>query len=176
MSHKTIAVSVAALLLGLSSPALAQSFTLNGTAVPTDQVERLQAHCDALEAAEMGSATDSGSGTETSTAAGSGEATTGTDATADATPDAAGATATTGTSTGNDATAAAGATGTAADTTTGSGTAAGAGSVDFAALDLATVDIEACRAGGFLEMSGMNAGSSTGTDAGGTSTTQTTTN
>jgi len=164
MSHKTVAVSIAGLLLGLSSPALAQSFTLNGTEVPADQVERIQAHCDALGASEMGSATDSGS--ETSTAAGSGEATTGTDVTASATPDAAGATDTTGASTGTNATTAAGTT----------GTTAGAGMVDFAALDLATVDVDTCRAGGFLEMSGMDAGSSTGTDAGSTSTTQTTTN
>ena len=174
MSHKTVAVSIAGLLLGLSSPALAQSFTLNGTEVPADQVERIQAHCDALGAAEMGSATDSGS--ETSTTAGSGEATTGTAATAGATPDAAGATDTTGASTGTDATAAAGTTGTAADATTGSGATAGAGIVDFAALDLATVDIEACRTGGFLETTGMDAGSSTETDAGSTSTTPTTTN
>ena len=176
MSSKLIAVSAAALLLGLSSPSFAQSFTLNGTDVPADQVERIQAHCDALEAAEMGSATDSSgaAGTSTSTdTAGS----TSTDASASTSTDTAAGAATDAAAGATDAAAgaatdaAAGASTDAAGTSTSASTSA---TIDFATLYLATIDIEACRPGGFLDASsGMD--SSTSTDAGAGTSTETTT-
>lgn len=159
MSSKLIAVSAAALMLGLASPGLgqSQSFTLMGSDVPADQVARIQAHCDALEAAEQGSAADSSSEavTSTGTDAPAGNtnsaASTGTDAAAGAATDAAGTPAGTSATTGTDA---------AASTTAGTSAA-----IDFATLDLATVDIEACREGGFLEMgAGTDAGATTGTE------------
>ncbi|MBJ3784960.1 hypothetical protein [Devosia sediminis] len=52
MTKFQLAASVAALSLSLAAPAFAQSYTLNGTDVPEDQVANIQAHCDALFAAE----------------------------------------------------------------------------------------------------------------------------
>lgn len=161
MSSKLIAMSAAALMLGIASPSFAQtqSFTLMGTEVPADQVARIQAHCDALEAGEMGSASDSNSaaGTSTGTDAAAGS----TDAAASTGTDAAAGAATNGTAAGTAAT-----TGTDAAASTGTDTAAGASAaIDFATLDLATVDIEACRQGGFLEMdAGAEVGATTGTE------------
>ena len=159
MTSRIVAATAAALLLGLSAPAFAQSFTLNGTDVPPDQVERLQAHCDALEASEMGSAADSSSEASGSTDATAGTATGSADITA---------TGTAATESGSDA-----ATTTpsaAADSTSGSVTATRAGPVDFATLDLATIDIEACRQGGFLHANGGE-GASGGTTRGTTGST-----
>lgn len=109
------AAAVAALLLTMSTPAFAQDYTLNGTPVPADQVDRLQAHCESLEAREQGSIADSS--TETApienpdSSQQSGE-----------TDNAAG----------------------------GAMSGAEAGEpVDFATLDLLTVDLAACEAGGF---------------------------
>ncbi|MDP2782729.1 MULTISPECIES: hypothetical protein [Devosia] len=180
MSPRLIVASVSVLVLGLASPSLAQPFTLNGAEVPSDQVERLQAHCDALEAAEMGSSADAGSATGTSSgtgaatggAAASSTGTTssaatdtttgsGTDSPAGATSDAAGATS--GTTQSTDA---AGTT-TGADATTGT-----SAMIDFSTIDMAAIDIEACRQGGFLDMTGAG----TGADAGSTTTNETTTN
>ena len=104
MSKILFSVSIAALALGMSAPTFAQEFTLGGTAVPADQVERLQARCDEAFAAEPAGASGGiGAGTEQDTKTGT-----------ETTPE-------------ND------------DDT----------DVDFATLDLATVDAEACRVGGF---------------------------
>lgn len=95
MTKKTILATAAALLLGVSTPAFAQ-FTLNGTAVPADQVDRIQQHCDLLQSNEGAVSTSSSSSAANADAAVVGE-------------------------------------------------------IDFATLDLNTIDIEACRAGGFLD-------------------------
>lgn len=167
MRSKLITASAATLLLGLSTPAFAQTFTINGSEVPADHVERIQAHCDALLAAESGSAADSSSEASggASTDAAAGAATAGTDASA--------------ATTGTDAGAAAGAstdasagTSDAAGSSAMSGTATAGAAVDFATLDLQTIDIEACRQGGFVAAEGgPMGGAATGTDAGATTTT-----
>jgi hypothetical protein len=142
MSSKLLATITTGLVLGLSTPGFAQALTLNGTEVPRDQVARLQAHCDALQAAERGSAADSS--TEADTAATGGamgsEGATATDAAG------AGATADGGSGAANTSSEAGAAATTGAATTE----AAAPEEIDFATLDLATVDLEACRQGGFL--------------------------
>jgi len=97
MTNKTILATAAALLLGVSTPAFAK-FTLNGTAVPADQVDRIQQHCDLLQSNEGAVSTSSDAGSSAANA-----------------------------------------------------DAAVVGEIDFATLDLNTIDIEACRAGGFLD-------------------------
>ena len=51
----------------MSAPAFTQDLTLNGTAVPADQVKRLQARCDEAFAADPAAASGMGAGTEQDT-------------------------------------------------------------------------------------------------------------
>lgn len=108
MSSKYLAVSAAALLIGLSAPAFAQTYTLNGVEVPADQVARLQEYCASLETEATASlATEEDDADTNSTSA---------DASA----------------TGEDES---------SDPST---------TIDFATLDVTTIDADACIEGGFI--------------------------
>lgn len=110
MNKKIVLATATAFAFSISGPAFAQ-FTLHGTAVPDDQVQRIQQHCDMLES----NAATSGA------AAGTTDATTGAvDATSSAT-------------TGNES----------------------APIADFENLDMDSIDVNACRDGGFLSAIGV---------------------
>ncbi len=150
MTKKFLFASVAALTLGISAPAFAQ-FTLDGSAVPADQVGRIQQHCDMLLSNET-----SGASAGTVDAGTTTEAEAGADTGADAT-------------TSGDSSAAT--SGDAATSTDAMASASSEVSVDFATLDLNTIDIEACRTGGFLGAEGTDAGTSTDASSGSETTT-----
>jgi hypothetical protein len=154
-------LSIAALALAASVPTLAQDnsattqdLTINGVAVPADQVDRIQAHCDTLFAEEAGAGANTAGSSQTDTSASTGtegtSAEAGTDTSASAT-DTSGSEATSGTDTSASA--------------SGTNTNA-AGTIDFATLDLATIDVEACRLGGFTPSTDAEAGAATTTGSG----------
>lgn len=121
MTKFQLAASVAALSLSLAAPAFAQSYTLYGTDVPEDQLANIQAHCDALFAAEPVEETATDSNEESSDDSDPGFSDE--DSAESETP------------------------------------------VDFATLDLTTVDIEACRTGGFIVSAEGGASDATSPDA-----------
>lgn len=147
MKTLKLATSVAAMTLLLGGAAFAQSFTLNGTEVPEDQVAKIQAHCDTLMTEEGVSA--EGTAATGDSASGAAAGTTGNGSLTDSSNEAG----STGASTSTDAN-------TNVNTDTGAGTetdasagAAASAGVDFATLDLTTIDLAACQAGGFSAMS-----------------------
>ena len=187
----TVFATSVALGLALSGPAFAQTYTLNGTSVPDDQVSRIQAHCDTLMGSPGSTGTGSDAAISTSTSisgattapadtAGSAAIGSGTTVSGDVAASAGDAAATgapavgSGTSTGTETQSTSGTppAGAAAGSTTtglaGSNTAMGPGSTDFSTLDLGTVDLAACTAGGFTS---AGTGSDTTTGAGASTTT-----
>jgi hypothetical protein len=156
MNKKLFATSLAALGLAMASPAFAQNFTINEVPVPEDQVARIQAHCDTV----LG--TDASGAMSTESTSGDASASTGNDASA---------------STGNDASPttpegaapadATASTDTSATESTETGAEAGdgvgsspVGNIDFTTLDLATIDAEDCRLGGFAAGAGADGAAS----------------
>lgn len=168
MKSTKLVTSVAALSLMLAGAAFAQSYTLNGTAVPEDQVARIQAHCDMLMSGQDASGGVDASGTaatgDNSSASVAG--TTGNGSLTDTSNEAGSTTATTSAGTGTTASSNDNGSGTSTDATAGVGvdaTASAAGvdanastsaaaAVDFTTLDVATIDMAACQAGGFSAM------------------------
>lgn len=185
MKSTKLVTSVAALSLMLAGAAFAQSYTLNGSAVPEDQVARIQAHCDMLMSGQ--DASGGGNAATGDSASGSAAGTTGNGSLTDTSNEAGSSgntsgTASAGTGTDTNVNADTGV-GTDTDATAGVGVDAAAGvdasasastsaTVDFTTLDVATIDLAACQAGGFGDTAGMgNVGAST--DASGTTSTTT---